>query len=290
MLSLFALTSNPAKRVARFVLSKPVQKEFSEHLRRQENSFDSACEEIPFNGTYKPDDGEVLYIDGYDDIDDLQSAISGSLTIPEVEPTEIFFEEIKALFTGYVKSGGVVKVLLQCFDRRKVISTNGLSIFHAANVYKKIEGIGLTIDTKLTATLEGGRLRFYSFHSASRILDLSEYFKVATDEDIKEFSRQSAISVSNFDGLLEISDSWVRRKISLVQQSGILQSVPIQNMRVAAEEFGVPFEVEDDNGVEKIRIPEIKADLKKLLRFLEEDYYKSPLSKVNYIANSKRAI
>jgi len=50
--------------------------------------------------------------------------------------------------------------LLQNFDRRKIISTNGLSIFHANNVYKKIEGIGLTVDHKLTATLEDGKLKF----------------------------------------------------------------------------------------------------------------------------------
>ncbi|MFN2812460.1 DUF4868 domain-containing protein, partial [Escherichia coli] len=79
---------------------------------------------------------------------------------------------------GYAQPNGVVKILLQNFDRRKVISTNGLSIFHSTNVYKKIEGIGLTVDHKLSAILEGGKLKFFSFHAARQIFDLSEYYKV----------------------------------------------------------------------------------------------------------------
>ncbi|WP_216596745.1 hypothetical protein, partial [Pseudomonas coronafaciens] len=185
MLNLFALTSNPAKRIVRFNLSSQVQSDLTAYMKAQERAFDEADQEVDFDGKYKPDPGEVLCISNYDDIDDLASAINNPLALDEVEPSEEFFVQIKALFTGYNDQGNL-KILLQSFDRRKIISTNGLSIFHSANVYKKIEGIGLTVDHKLTAILEEGRLRFFSFHSARQIFDLSEYYKEATDDDVKE--------------------------------------------------------------------------------------------------------
>lgn len=287
MLNLFALTNDPAKRIVKFNLSNPVQTDLTRYIKDQEAVFDEAEQEIAFDGKYKPDPGEVLHIDNYDDIDDLKSAIENPLGVDEVEPTEEFFNEIKALFTGYTNQAGHIKVLVQNFDRRKIISTNGLSIFHSANVYKKIEGIGLTVDYKLAATLEEGHLKFFSFHAARQIFDLSEYYKVATDDDVKDFAALDIIKATSTEHLLELSDSWVRRKISLIQQSGILQNVPLNEMKAVAIEFNIPFNTIIEGVTEVIAIPNNKSDLKKLLRFLDEDYYKSPLSITNFITNSK---
>ncbi len=289
-LSLFALTSDPAKRIVKFNLSNDVQADLTTYLKDQESSFDLQQDEIVFDGKYKPDAGEVLCIENYDDIDNLESAIRNPTSLDLVDQSEDFFHYIKALFSGYILETGGVKVLLQNFDRRKIISTNGLSIFHSANVYKKIEGIGLTIDHKLTATLEEGKLKFFSFHNTRQIFDLSEYYKEATDDDVIEFSNMDLIKSADNSQLLEMSDSWVRRKISLIQQSGILQNVPINEMKAVATEFSIPFIAVTENGDELIKIPDNKSDLKKLLRFLDEDYYKSPLSKTNFITNSKRVL
>ncbi|WP_415720601.1 Kiwa anti-phage protein KwaB-like domain-containing protein [Photobacterium ganghwense] len=289
-LNLFALTSNPSKRIVKFELSSDVQNDLTTYIKAQEATFDQHEEEIEFDGKYKPDEGEVLFIDGYDDIDDLSSAVENPLSAEVVDPTEDFFSEIKALFTGYTTDGGDVKILLQNFDRRRIISTNGLSIFHSSNVYKKIEGIGLTIDHKLTATLENGKLKFFSFHNTRQMFDLSEYYKVATDDDVTEFASLDIIKSENIDKLIEMSDSWVRRKISLIQQSGILQNVPINEMKAVAIEFNIPFVTEIYGTEEVIKLPDNKSDLKKLLRFLDEDYYKSPLSNTAFVTNSKRAV
>ncbi|GAA5140010.1 DUF4868 domain-containing protein [Alloalcanivorax gelatiniphagus] len=289
-LSLFALTSNPSSRIVKFDISAPVQVELTEYLKEQEQQFDEAQEEIEFDGKYKPESDEILCINGYDDIDGLEGAIRAPLGVEPVNPDEDFFLEIKALFTGYETESGTIKILLQNFDRRKIISTNGLSIFHANNVYKKIEGIGITVDHKLTATLEAGKLKFYSFHTTRQMFDLSEYYKVATDDDVFEFLQVDQIQSVDSHGFLDMADSWVRRKISLIQQSGILQNVPLHEMRAAAIDFNIPFETIDEGGSEVIGIPDNKSDLKKLLRFLDEDYYKSPLSKTNFVTNSKQLV
>src|SRR4051812_33226400 len=88
---------------------------------------------------------------------------------------------IKALFVSYKKQDGSRIILLQNFDRRKIISTRGISIFHSGNVYKKVDGIGVTIDTKLSAVIMGTTLKFFSFHVVRQIFDLTQYYIETTD-------------------------------------------------------------------------------------------------------------
>ena len=172
----------------------------------------------------------------------------------------------------------------------QVISTNGLSIFHAANVYKKIEGIGLTVDSKLSAILREGSLKFHSFHLLRQIFDVSEYYKEATDCDIDQFASMSCVMVADSSKLIAISDTWVRRKLWLISQSQILEKVPVADIKTVAAEFHIELNTEIDDGAEKLVIPEEKKQLKTILRFLDEDYYKSPLLANYYLANSKRPI
>lgn len=287
--SLFALTSDPANRIVKFALSREVQNELTEYLQAQEQEFNNLAEtEIAFDGKYKPDLGEVLVINNYDDIDGLSNAITNPLGIAEIVPEPEIFDSIKALFTGYLDAKGSVTILIQHFDKRKIISTNGLSIFHSANVYKKIEGIGVTIDAKIAATLNGSTLRFFSFHMLRQIFDLSEYYLEATDIDISDFASLPIIKVENLPQLIEISDTWIRRKFSLIQQSQILETIPINDIKAVAVEFNIALITVIENGVELISLPTSKPELKTILRFLDEDYYKSPLSKTQCITNSKR--
>jgi hypothetical protein len=288
MLSLYSLTSNPAHRVVRFRLDSDVQKALQTLLKSQESAFDNLAEqEIVFDGKYKPDAGEVLKIENYEDIDHLDEVIKNPLGIPEIVATPKGFSEIRALFSGYVRDGEVT-VLIQQFDRRRIISTSGLSIFHAADVFKKIDGAGITLDTKLAAILQGKTLRFVSFHAARQIFDLSAYFREATDSDISDFVSLPAIEVTDLPKLIEISDTWIRRKFWLVQQSKILEKIPMEEIKTVAAEFKIQLVTKVNGDFETIVLPDSKPELKRLLRFLDEDYYKSPLSNTSYITNSKR--
>lgn len=288
-ISLFALTNNPAKRVVKFVLSQEVQNELDPFFVAQLERFNGvATDEITFDGKYKPDLNEVLVIGNYDDIDGLSQAVANPLGIDEIDPTPEDFESIKAIFTGLDDGNGGFNILIQHFDKRKVISTNGMSIFHAGNAYRKIEGVGVTIDSKLSAVLVGNSLRFFSFHLLRQIFDLSQYYREATDTDISDFAVLPVIKVADVPGLIVISDTWIRRKFSLIQQSQILETVPMNEIKAVAVEFNIPLTTVIENGSELIVLPAAKAELKTILRFLDEDYYKSPLSKTQCVTNSKR--
>lgn len=287
-MNLFALTRDSSRRVLRIPLSAEIQGEVGALFRDQEADFNSSAQdEIAFDGKYKPEDGECLAISDYDDIDNLRSAVANPLGVPEISPTTGEFEGIKALFSGRTE-GEQQTVLMQAFDRRKILSNKGLSIFHAANVYRKVEGVGLTLDTRLAAVLEGRKLRFFSFHAARQILDLSQYYKEATDDDLKVFSK--SVRVPDVASFVTAADTWVRRKVALVMQSAILEKIDLEETKKAALVFGIDLKVETLEGKPVLVLPGDKAELKKVLRFLDEDYFQSVLLSTPHLSNSKRQI
>jgi len=287
-MNLFALTRDSSRRVLRIPLSASVQSEVSSTFQGQEADFRNAAqEEIAFDGKYKPDDGECLTIGDYDDIDNLHDAVANPLSVPEIAPTTNEFEEIKALFSG--RSEGSKKiVLIQTFDRRKIISNKGLSLFHASNVYQKVEGVGLTLDTRLAAVLEDKKLLFFSFFAARQVFDLTQYYKEATDDDLKEFA--GTVRVENISNFIAASDTWVRRKVALVMQSAILDKIDLEETKKAALVFGIDLKTAVIDGKTFLVLPENKAELKKVLRFLDEDYFQSVLLSTPHLSSSKRQI
>src|SRR5437870_5512847 len=101
-------------------------------------------------------------------------ALANPMSVPEIAPTTSEFEGIKALFSGTVDATRKL-ALIQPFDKRKIIAKKGLSLFHASNVYRKVEGVGLTLDARLAAILEDKKLSFFSFFAARQIFDLTQY-------------------------------------------------------------------------------------------------------------------
>jgi len=288
--NLFALTSDAARRIVRIPLTAAVQQEMDTTFSNQEQRFRAHSEEqLPFDGKYKPDDGECLYIDDYDDIDGIHAAVANPLGIPEIVAETNEFEAIKALFVG--KNEGESKIaLIQNFDKRKILSTSGLSIFHSANVFRRVEGIGLTIGTSLSAILEDARLSFFSFHAARQLFDLSQYYREATDEDLDEFANSKILKVDDVNSFVATSDNWVRRKVALVMQSGILERIDLEATKKTALVFGIDIKTEVNGDGSCMVLPTKKAELKKLLRFLDEDYFQSVLSSTPHLSNSKRPV
>jgi len=288
--NLFALTREGSRRIVRIPLSAEIQQEIGQTFTSQESEFRASGEEqIAFDGKYKPDDGECLFIDDYDDIDDLHGAIANPLGVPEIAPTTSEFEAIKALFVGTSDSTKRI-ALIQSFDKRKIISNKGLSIFHAANVFRKVEGVGLTLGASLSAILENKKLSFFNFYSARQIFDLTQYFKEATDEDLREFAASDLVKVEDLTNFVTSSDTWVRRKVALVMQSGILEKIELEATKKAASLFGINVTTEVQGEKVVLVLPQTKAELKKVLRFLDEDYFQSVLSSTPHLSNSKRRI
>lgn len=290
-MNLFALTQGPNRRIMRIPLSRHIQDEVGTLFRRQEADFAAATgEEHVFDGAYTPDEGECLVIADYADVDNLHEAVEHPLGIPEIPPDPAAFDAVRALFAGYRTDGGERVVLIQSFNRRRVISPTGFTLLHSADTYRRVDEVGLTLDDRLAAMLVGTSLRFLSFHAIRQVLDLSAYFAEATVPELRAFARTDGIHVADEEAFVAMADTWVQKKVTLIGRNGILAAVSSAEIQRAAGEFGIEVRTVQANGREAVTLPGVKAELKALLKFLDEDYYRSPLQGRTYVTNSKRPV
>lgn len=284
-MNLFALTSVPGDRIIRFPLSQDLQEEIQGVFAGQLDAFLSEIEEeIPFDGRYVPEQDQLLIINEFVDVDGMLDAVANPLAIEQFNPQTHSLEHVKALFTG-VPENGNYKVLIQQFENRRLIATKGLAIFFSGNTFQKMNDAGLTLDSKLLAVLEGTTIKFQSFHFLRRIFDLSDYFNEATSDEVTAFATHDKLFVNDVNAFVENASPLVRKKIALIRQSGVLDNFTSEQIVAAAQSFNLAFDTTEDG---RIVLPNNKTDLRRLLRFLDEDYYESPLSQTHFVTNSKR--
>ena len=187
-------------------------------------------------------------------------------------------------------------MVMQVFDNRHVLS-NKFAIFFDNDTFKTLESIGLTLNRNPAAVLEeftedGTKLYFKSLHLARRLFDMDHYYAEATDEELETFFSHAVFAHVEKEKMQELSDNFVRRKVSNIVQSGILDDPSSTKLiEASAIKFGVDMEFEkDSNDQSVLKLPTEKTPLKKILRFLDEDYLESPLSSNMYYTNSKRPV
>lgn len=284
-MNLFALTSVPGQRIIRFPLTQELQAEVQDVFSGQLNAFLSGVqEEIAFDGRYVPENDQLLVINEFVDVDGMHEAVANPLSIEQYDPNMHSLEQVKAIFTG-VLDNGRSRVLIQQFESRRLIATNGLAIFFSGNTFQRMNDAGLTLDSKLLAVLEGATIKFQSFHYLRRIFDMSDYFNEATNEEVTTFAAHEKLFVNDVNEFLANASPLVRKKIALIKQSGVLDKFTTEQIIATAQTFNLNFEATDDG---RIVLPQNKTELRRLLRFLDEDYYESPLSQTLFVTNSKR--
>jgi hydrogenase maturation factor len=73
-------------------------------------------------------------------------------------------------------------------------------------------------------------------------------------------------------------------------QSAILEKVDLEETKKVANVFGIDLKTATVDGKLVLVLPENKAELKKVLRFLDEDYFQSSLLSTPHLSNSKRLV
>lgn len=284
-MNLFALTSVPGDRIIRFPLTQDLQEEIHGVFANQLEAFLSGIEEeVPFDGRYVPEEDQLLVINEFVDVDGMLDAVANPLAIEQFDPQAHSLGHVKALFTGLQENGNY-RVLIQQFENRRLIATKGLAMFFSGNTFQKMNDAGLTLDSKLLAVLDGTTIKFQSFHFLRRVFDLSDYFNEATNDEVTSFATHVKLFVNDVNAFLENANPLVRKKIALISQSGVLDNFTTEQIVAAAQAFNLEFATTVDG---RIVLPNSRTELRRLLRFLDEDYYESPLSQTHFVTNSKR--
>lgn len=272
----FILADSSIKRisVAPATLQKVVAL-FEAHLRKFVSDDVSP---ILFDGQFKPSEDEVLYAefelpDNFSKIPD-DTYEYDVVVLPE--------DEVKILALYH---GGVY--YFQCFSKHFILRQKNIVLFKKSDNYEQFtDASAFNIEDKVHAVYKNGKFYFLSYAQAKQIFDLSEFYQAASNSDIEETFGHDLFLGSDVEWLKEYADSVMRKQITLLKKSGILDTI-----NVASREFkswAKKAEIKKDIfATGHIVLPKDKKQCKTILSFLNEDIFEGMFSKKMFVSNSK---
>lgn len=283
----FAVVGGQPEAVYRMELRQDLQAHLAEQFNQHaEQLLDENLIRVPFaRENFQPDETEILQIAPFDLPELLFNPLEnpvGWRTLPLDEDT------LSRVYCIFSYNQEREQVVFQVVPRTQRLARTGLNIILSGNTFTKLETPGLILGNACHAVFQDNVLSFRSIWWLKQIIDISSYYRAATDADVDRFAQLGSIQVENLQALKQKSGQWVRSRLAYILDSGVLRDFSPSELAAKAADFGVRLSTVNEGGSEKLVIPEAHKDLRSVLKFLEEEYYEGPITGAAYEANSKR--
>lgn len=272
-----------AKRVR---LDAAVQQQVESVFCDQEATFRrGVASEVPFDGSWTPDEDEFLTIDIPIEAAIFADAINANaVAIPDINTSAFGDEGIKAIFTGGNLNGST-KVLVQRFTSLQMLERKFALLQHG-NAFRRLTDAAFSLDTALTCIIEDNKIKFKSLQKMRSIIDMFAIYRTATDQEVQNFARHASLDVPDIANFVAITNQTTRKLIHAVANNGTLKNYTPKDIQAAAQATGLNISVQNN----KIVMPADHAEIKALLQFLNESRYSGPLSGQPFVTNSQRRV
>lgn len=265
-------------------LGSDVQDDVTERFKCQAEQFRNGIEqENPFEGSWKPDDNELLTVDIPRSAQPILDAINVDfMSLDQINVRAFDQERIKALFMATYDNDKPL-ILVQRFTAQQSLEPR-FTLVLDRNAFRRLSSPAFTLDTSLTCIIESGKVKFKSLQKLRSIMDITEFYREATDEEVRQFARHDSFAVFDQDNFVHNSDQQTRKYIHDIVTSDILEDNDVDTIENAAISTSLPIKIE--NG--RIVLPTQKRELKRFLQFLQESRYRGPISRRTYVTNSRK--
>jgi len=244
---------------------------------------------VSFDGSYKPSEDEGLFISNFHLPEAITDAVRNPLGLQTFTYDIDAEPDIRAVFIGErteADNTEVFTVAFQRFRKEQYLSTKKFSLFYDNDTFVLENRWGIGITDNVDCIFTQSELRFSSYFYARQIFDLSEYYRSATDAEVLSFGGIELLSIADHTQFHAMADTWVRRKIAAINDSGVLKNNTAAKIKKLAASCGLEVTVEN----KKLIIPADKKKLKEILGFLDDEVYKGAFTEETYITNSKRKV
>jgi hypothetical protein len=293
LLNFYAITGQTSDpTLYKIQLTSDLQKELSELFIQQQVAFKPAeCEIIDWSPQHKPEPKELLVIRSFEANGKLEALVPSPPALPLLSDKILEDGAVKAIVgVTQVKDGQDAVLMFQAINAGQVLKKSWLhAVLLDGDVFKRNDKTGLIVKHGLDALIEGGDLYMTSDYNVRRFLDLTSFFKEATDQEIKTFYGHKSFFSDDMNVTMKLSDTWVRRKItSVLANVDVMSMSAIDLARVAAKEYKIKLVTKTVGGAVRIVIPSDKKELKILLHFLDEDYLDSQLTNSRFEVDGEK--
>lgn len=246
---------------------------------------------VEFNGEYKADSDEYQTISSFMLDDKIKEALKTPEGLDKYKKDGREYPEINAIFVGSYSEDTETgaenyEVAFQKIKKDQYISTRKINLLDEQGTFKKNGNYGLSIRRTVDCFYTEQKLCFESFFFARQVFDLGGYYRVATEEEVKEFSENGILYFDNPSAFSSIATATMRRKIAMINDSGILKNYSAKQIKSLANKIGIKLSVSSG----KLIVPIEKDEIKLFIDFLNNSAYKSVIDGNTYTTNSKRRV
>lgn len=260
--------------------------ELKEMLNRNIDNYKQNA--IKFNGLYKPDPDESLVINNFKLPNEVIEAIDTPLSIDKLSLDNKYDLNLRALFISLQDCKYEKKIIFQRIRKQQILLGKNLTIFWDKDTFMSSKRPGVIITECIDAYYENGDLYFKSYYFANQVFNLSEYYREATDDDIRVFCSNNYISMEEIDTdkiLLSCSNIF-RKKVAYILDSKVLENNSIDFIIESSKKLDLDFKVKNN----KLIFPNQPSKQREMLSYLANEIYKGDLSEKIYMTNSKRPL
>jgi hypothetical protein len=266
-------------------LTNDMQETLADHFQLFETQFLNGIEEVVgFDGGYTPDAHQIVEMPLINEMQELVQQIDlGAIGRDRYDPTEQPPELLRGLAWS-IEEQGERRILVQNFTRAQALSRRSVLWFDG-DTFSRMDQPALLLADRIDAIIQAGQIRYKKFGVLKQVFDLSEIYREATDQDIREFSQLEKIDAGDVDNLCATANKTARKLIFSISRSGILEQKTAAEIQNLAQSVDLNINIEND----KVVLPR-GTDLTRILKFLDHSIYLSPLTNDRWIANSRRRL
>lgn len=276
------------KEIYKLEVSNEVQKEINA-LFEQEATELLKKEMVEFTGSYTPLEDESLFINNFELPDKVKEAIRAPETVESFRFSDNN-DEIDSIFIGdALDEGGKERFVaaFQRFRKSQYITTDKIRLFWDSNTFVKDGRKGLSVSNNVDCIYKDEKLIFHSYYYARQVFDLVGYYRSASDKEVEDFISSKKISYSgDIDKFKGQCNTWVRRKIASINDSGVLGRYKSKEIQKLAANVGISLKLDGD----KLVIPDNNEEKKVLLSFWMRKHIKDRLARRHFCLILKESL
>jgi len=248
------------------------------------------AEEIDFDPGYTPEAHERFSLQDFE-LPDVVGAES-SATVRLLDPIHMQGAEpflIKAILGFARQDDGNEIVLTQSFSKSHIISP-GKFLFLDRDHFETSAAPALSLGDQLTAVYYPAqqKLLFKNYRATNAIFSLMDFYKEATEEDIKAILAHDKLAPVDADALAKGASQWFCKRFALLKDSEILDQYSVPQIVQHSVGYDLDIQIDNSTGRDRIVFPADKAPAKKLLQFLNEELFRGAITERLFETNSKR--
>lgn len=282
-------TTDKAIEIRRIIEDSETQKEISKTFSTAATDLEKGRSPVAFDGKYhpQPEDMEYLFIEHFTLPTEIRDALKSPQGLDAYSPDSGKLTPIKALFVGRCEGNGKdekITIAFQKFKNDQYITASKHHLLFSNDTFIKETRVGISVSQNVDCVFHDGKLCFRSYYYARQIFDLSDYYRMASVQDLQIFVDNTSIQMEKKAGFVEEANEWERRRIAAINDSGLFEQYKVTEIKELAKETEIALNISKG----KIVIPEDKRERRVVLGFLAEEVYKGVFSKKIYQTNSKR--